>query len=173
MHKAQAFLSTKVGLQHEVAGQFGAFFGCLNSRSRHMPPEIATTVVSIFADQPAAQSALDHLIREGVPRARIRLHESTPTNRNAVKLEVDEFVSGGFISNMSALLDGLFSQPVHQEDAATYATLVHSEGTLVSLQAQGPEEAERYEGLLRQSGALRVSILPEKDTVSFHRLYGP
>ncbi|MDQ6639633.1 MAG: hypothetical protein M3Z15_08215, partial [Pseudomonadota bacterium] len=75
-------------------------------------------------------------------------------------------------SNMSALLDGLFSHPVHQGDAATYAGVVRSEGTLVSLQAQGPEEAQRYEGLLRQSGALRVSILPETDTVSFHRLYG-
>ncbi len=73
-----------------------------------MPPEIATTIVSIFADQPAAQAALDHLVREGVPRARIRLHERTPTSRNAAKLEVDELVSGGFISNMSALLDGLF-----------------------------------------------------------------
>ena len=137
-----------------------------------MLPHIATTIVSIFADQSAVNTALDDLAREGVPAACIRVHENTPTSRNATKLGVDELVSGGFISNMSALLDGLFSHPVPQGDAATYAGVVRSEGTLVSLQAQGQEEARRYESLLRHAGALRVSILPEKDTVSFHQLYG-
>ncbi|MDQ6629584.1 MAG: hypothetical protein M3Z29_14255 [Pseudomonadota bacterium] len=138
-----------------------------------MPSFIATTVVSIFADHAAAQAALDQLARQGVPRTRISLHEKTPTSRNAAALEADELVSGGFISNMSALLDGLFSHPVAEGNAATYADVVRSEGTLVSMQAQGVEEAQRYEGLLQGAGALRVSILPEKDTVSFHRLYGP
>ena len=138
-----------------------------------MPSFIATTVVSIFADHPTAQAALDQLARQGVPRTRISLHEKTPTSRNAAALEADELVSGGFISNMSALLDGLFSHPVAKGNAATYADVVHSEGTLVSMQAQGAEEAQRYGGLLRSAGALRVSLLPEKDTVSFHRLYGP
>ncbi len=77
-----------------------------------MLPFIATSVVSIFADRPAAQAALDQLAGQGVPEARISLHERTPTSRNAVKLELDELVSGGFISNMSALLDGLFGHPV-------------------------------------------------------------
>ncbi len=86
---------------------------------------------------------------------------------------MDELVSGGFISNMSALLDGLFDHPVAEGNAATYADVVRSEGTLVSVQAEGAEEAQRYEGLLRRAGAVRISILPEKDTVSFHRLYGP
>ncbi len=138
-----------------------------------MLPLIATTVVSIFADRPAAQAALDQLARHGVPPARISLHERTPTSRNAAKLEVDELVSGGFISNMSALLDGLFDHPVAEGNAATYADVVRSEGTLVSVQAEGAEEAQRYEGLLRRAGAGGISILPEKDTVSFHRLYGP
>lgn len=137
-----------------------------------MLAHIATTIVSIFADQPAARTALEHLAQEGVPRPCIRLHEKTPTSQNAAKLEVDELVSGGFISNMSALLDGLFSHPVRQGDAATYAGVVRSEGALLSLQANGPEEAKRYESLLQHTGALRVSILPEKDTVSFHQLYG-
>jgi hypothetical protein len=134
---------------------------------------IAPTVVSIFADPPAAQAALDQLAAQGVPRQCITLHESTPTSRNAAALEVDEFASGGFFSNMSALLDGLFSHPVAEGNAATYADVVSSEGTLVSVQAQGAEEAQACEGLLRRAGALRVSILPAKDTVSFHRLYGP
>ena len=138
-----------------------------------MPSFIATTVVSIFADLPAAQASLDQLGRQGVPRTRITLHEKTPTSRNAASLEVDELVSGGFISNMSTLLDGLFSHPVAEGNAATYSDVIRSEGTLVSVQAQGAEEAQRYEGLLRSAGALRVSILPEQDTVSFHRLYGP
>ena len=138
-----------------------------------MSPVIATTVVSSFADHPAAQAALDQFARQGVPRTRIRLHVTTPTSRNAAALEVDELASGGFFSNMSALLDGLFSHPVAEGKAATYADVVRSEGTLVSVQAQGAQEAQRYEGLLRSAGASRVSILPEKDTVSFHRLYGP
>jgi hypothetical protein len=82
---------------------------------------------------------------------------------------VDEFVSGGFISNMAALLDGLFDHPVPEGDAATYADVVRSEGTLVSVQADGSDEAQRFEGLLRRAGAVRVSILPREDTVPFHR----
>ena len=138
-----------------------------------MPSSIATTVVSIFADQSAARAALDQLALQGVPPLRITMHEKTPTSRNAAALEADEFVSGGFISNMSALLDGLFSHPVAEGNAATYADVVRSEGTLVSVEGEGAEEAKRYEGVLRQAGALRVSILPAQDTVSFHRLYGP
>jgi hypothetical protein len=138
-----------------------------------MLPQVPTTIVSIFADKPAVKTALDYLAQERVPATCIRVHENTPTSTNAAKLGVDELVSGGFISNMSSLLDGLFSHPVHEGDAATYAEVVRSEGTLVSLQAQGQEEAQRYESLLRHAGALRVSILPEKDTVSFHQLYGP
>ncbi len=137
-----------------------------------MPAHIATTIVSIFADRPAVETAIATLAREGVPAARVRIHENMPTSRNATKLEADELVSGGFIGNMSALLDGLFSHPVREGDAATYAGVVRSEGTLVSMQAHGPEEAQRFESLLRQAGALRVSILPEKDTVSFHQLSG-
>ena len=76
-----------------------------------MRPHIATTIVSIFADQSAVNTALDDLAQQGVPAACIRVHENTPTSRNAANLEVDELVSGGFISNMSAPLDGLFPGP--------------------------------------------------------------
>jgi hypothetical protein len=131
-----------------------------------MPTLIATSVVSIFANQLLAQEALDQLALQGVALANMRLHERTPTSRNAAALEVDEFVSGGFIRNMSALLDNLFDHPVPDGNAATYADVVRSEGTLVSVQAEGSEEARRYEGLLHRAGALRVSILPQKDTVS-------
>ena len=137
-----------------------------------MPSIIDANVVSIFADQPAARAALDQLALQGVPRTRMTLHETTPTSRNAGSLEVDEFVSGGFVSNMSALLDGLFERPPAEGNAATYAGVVRSEGTLVSMHAEGSDEAKRYEALLRRAGALRVSILPEDGTVSSGRLDG-
>ena len=136
-----------------------------------MPAVVITTVVSIFADQAAARDVLDQLAGHGVSRHRIKLHEGLPTARNATMLEVDEYLSGGFISNISALFDGLFGHHIAEGKAATYADLVRTEGTLVSVQAQGLEEARRCEMWLREAGAVRVSILPEKDTVSFHRLY--
>ncbi len=100
------------------------------------------------------------------------LHETLPTSTNAVALEVDELASSGFVSNLSALLDALFDHPEPEGKAVTYADVVRSEGTLVSMRSEGSDEAQGYESLLRRAGAVRVSILPEKDAVSFQRLCG-
>jgi hypothetical protein len=129
------------------------------------------TIVCVFADRSTTRSAIDQLVRGGIPASRIKLHEHTPTARNASLIAMDEFVSGGFFANLTSLFDGLLEHRVADGDAATYADVVRSEGTLVSIEVHGQADVQRCEGLLRAAGALHVATLPEDDTVSFRRLY--
>jgi hypothetical protein len=131
----------------------------------------STTLVSVFPDRSATQQAVDRLVRDGIPAARIRLHRHAATARNAALIGADEYLSGGFFSNLTALFDALLDHHVAQGDASTYADVVRSEGTLVSVECHDPAEERRFEALLRAAGALQVSLLPAHDTVSFHRLH--
>lgn len=130
-----------------------------------------TTIVCIFPDRSTTQSAVDRLLQAGVPRPGIRLHAHTPTVRNAAILTVDELASGGLIGNMRALLDGLLDHHLADGYAETYADVVRSEGTLVSIELGDEAQARQCIEALHGAGALRISTLPERDTVSFHRLY--
>jgi hypothetical protein len=72
---------------------------------------------------------------------------------------------------MRALFEGLLDHHVADGYAETYTDVVRSEGTLVSIEVNGEAQAQRCIESLRSAGALRVSTLPEQDTVSFHQLY--
>lgn len=130
-----------------------------------------TTLVCIFADRAATAAAINKLVRDGIPATRIKQHPHTATAGSAAGVTVDEFASGGFFSNLAALFDSLLGYHAARGTASTYADVVSSEGTLVSIEVHEHAEAERFEALLRDAGALQVVLLPEHDTVSFHRLH--
>lgn len=132
---------------------------------------MATTLVCVFADRSAARSATDRLVEDGLSALRIKLHDHTPTARNAALILADELATGGFISNLMALMERAREHHVADDKAATYADVVRTEGTLLSVEASDELEARRCVKLLRSAGALHVTTLPETETVSFHRLY--
>ncbi len=86
---------------------------------------------------------VDRLLQAGVPRTGIRLHPNTPTSRNAAILTVDELASGGFIGNMRALLDGLLDHHPADGYAETYADVVRSAGTLLSIELGDEAQARQ------------------------------
>lgn len=129
------------------------------------------TIISVFADRAATHAAVDELVRDGIPASRIKLHEHTPSADNTGAVMIDEYVSGGLLRNLLALFDGVFDHHVAEGCAETYADVVRSEGTLLSVEAAGEADVEPTVEHLRKAGARRVSTLPAHDSVSFHRLY--
>ena len=66
------------------------------------------TIVCIFPDRATSELAVRDLERRGVAPSAVTCHRSTATVANADRLEIDELISGGLITNMRNLLDGLF-----------------------------------------------------------------
>jgi hypothetical protein len=132
---------------------------------------MSITVVGVFADRSGGQAGVESLVQQGVPRARVAWHRHTPTLSNTSSLQIDELATGGLVSNMVSLLDGLFDRPVAAGHGASYDALVDSEGALVSVQVDDARQAEDCLQRFTTAGALRASVLPHTDTVSFHRLY--
>jgi hypothetical protein len=130
-----------------------------------------TTVVCVFSDRPTAETAVGQLLRQGVSAARVRWHAHSPTARNASLITADEVASGGFFANLTHLFDQLLGHRPADGNASTYADVVRTEGSLVSVEVRDEDEAQKYEQLLRAAGARHVSTLPAHETVSFHRLY--
>ena len=129
------------------------------------------TIVCIFPDRQTSESAIQDLERRGIAPSALTRHPDIPTVANAGTLEIDDLATGGLLTNMGNLLDGLFDRAVPAGHAATMQEVVGSEGTLVSVEVADPAQALQCTQWLTSAGALRTSILPETDTVSFHRLY--
>jgi hypothetical protein len=118
-------------------------------------PTIAiTTVVAVFADASAARSAADALVRSGISPADVHLHEKGMTPRNASGVLLDEYATGGFFTNFAHLLDGLLGAP---RASPSYEEIVQFEGSAVSVQVHGSDEAVRVEKELRAAGARKVA----------------
>jgi hypothetical protein len=120
-----------------------------------------SSVVAAFQDRAAAEAALERLRSSGLPTKDARLHLTTSDASNAAALEVDELVSGGFFGNGRRLLDELFGTRPDDRNAADYDEMVRREATLLTVEVDSTDAAQRVCELLATEGARRVSTLPQ------------
>jgi hypothetical protein len=118
------------------------------------------TVIASFDEEAAAQSAADKLVGSGFAAQAVHLHRRGVPAQNAVGLKVDEYATGGLVSNVLGLLDGIFGSAKPPEQAQSYADAVAREdGIGVSVGVDSPADAARAEAILSEAGATRVSRL--------------
>ena len=117
-----------------------------------------TTIISAFAEKQAALAAAQRLRDDGFAA---ELHEHLPAASNKASLEADEILSGGFVSNFSHLLNELLGTRTDARHADTYAELVRSAGTLVSVHVDEAADADRARATMHSAGATVVSSLPQ------------
>jgi hypothetical protein len=116
-----------------------------------------TRLVSIFRDRAAAETAALRLAQAGIPDDRVHLRDRPRVPVNETAIQVDEYVAGGIFHDVGKLLDDLLDHEAEPEKAATYDDAVRmGEQVAVIVDADGPDEVERADAVLRESGARHV-----------------
>ena len=116
------------------------------------------TVISAFADEAAAQRAVERLRDAGVRD--VHLHPRGQPASNATAVRVDEYLTGGGFNNLRGLLDQLFSTSEPADKAESYVDVVQREGIGLSVEVADAAEAQRVEALLEAEGAMKVARMP-------------
>jgi len=125
------------------------------------------TVISAFGDEAAAQGAADRLVDSGFAAQSVHLHRHGVPAQNAVGLKVDEYATGGLVSNVMGLLDGIFGTAKPPEQAQSYDDAVAREDAIgVSVGVGSAADAARAEAILNEAGATRVSRLSAQGPVA-------
>jgi hypothetical protein len=104
-----------------------------------------------FDDRDAGQRAADRLIEHGVRPAAVHVHAHTPYEESPSR-KVDEQVTGGLLTNLADLFQGLFDFGSSPHDAATFEDTVRRGGVVVSVDADSDEERESVDELMLAAG---------------------
>ena len=124
-------------------------------------------VISAFNDVAPAQRAADRLVESGIAAHAIHLHRHGLPAQNAAGVKVDEYATGGLVSNVLSLLDGIFDTAKPPEKADSYTDVVErEEGLGVSVGVDNDADAARAEAILSACGATKVSRLPSHTAVA-------
>jgi hypothetical protein len=116
-----------------------------------------SVVSSSFADLPGALAAAERLVQHGFAPDRVHLHERGTRPRNATGIEIDEYATGGMVSNLLGLLDGIFNAKPQPDEAANYKEVVEQEGVGLSVLVADEGEAERARASLEANGGMDVT----------------
>jgi hypothetical protein len=85
-----------------------------------------------FDDRDAGQRAADRLIEHGVQPGAVHVHVHTPYEESPGR-KADEQVSGGLLTNLVDLFQGVFDWGPSPHDAAAFEETVRRGGVVVSV----------------------------------------
>jgi hypothetical protein len=103
-----------------------------------------------FDDRDAGQRAADRLIDRGMPPRAVHVHAHTPYEESPSR-KVDEQVTGGLLTNVLDLFQGLFDFGSSPHDAAAFEDTVRRGGVVVSVDARD-DERESVDELMLAAG---------------------
>jgi hypothetical protein len=105
---------------------------------------MATALFS-FADQAAASQAAQRLLSQGLPPDAVKL--CGPQLERASR-DTDELLTGGFLHNLSELLEGLAEWGTPGQDQSAYSDVVERGGAVVRVEADTAEEQARADAAM-------------------------
>ena len=108
---------------------------------------MATALFS-FSDRAAASQAAGRLLSEGLPQDAVKI--CAPPLEQAAG-DADELITGGFVHNLNALLEGVFEWGTPGQDQSAYNDVVRRGGAVVRVEARTPEEQARAEAAMREA----------------------
>ena len=120
------------------------------------------TVLSAFTDRELARKAADDLGRAGLTRGSIGVRVRRQGDDPSLGHPVDEFVTGGAISDFVWLLEQLFGSAGAARPEASSADIVREGGAVVVVQAADDAEATQVQAFLLDAGAVKQAYVPRE-----------
>ncbi len=111
-----------------------------------------------FADHDIAVRAADRLVREGLASDdTVRLLSRQSGLVASGVAEADELVTGGFLTSLYGLFDGIFQRDQTSQHAQAYGVHLEQGGSVLCVQAETLDMREAIERVLDQEGCLKHS----------------
>ncbi|MBL0728415.1 hypothetical protein [Piscinibacter sp. HJYY11] len=104
-----------------------------------------------FDDRDAGQRAADRLIVQGVPPSAVHVHVHEPYEESFSR-KADEQISGGLVSNVLDLFQGIFDFGSSPHDAAAFEETVRRGGVVVSVDADSDDERSTVDEIMLAAG---------------------
>lgn len=104
-----------------------------------------------FDDRNAGQRAADRLIENGVPPRAVHVHAHEPYGES-VPRQADEQLTGGLLTNLVDLFQGLFDFGSSPHDAAAFEDTVRRGGVVVSVDADSADDCGTVDEIMLAAG---------------------
>ena len=108
-----------------------------------------------FDDAQAGQRAAARLVERGLPPAAVQLHAHEGGVHGTLKRQLDEQVTGGLVSNLLDLFQGIFEWGASPHDASAYEETVRRGGAVVSVETDTDDEREIVNATMLSSGCVQ------------------
>jgi hypothetical protein len=119
-------------------------------------------VISAFSQRDDAHRAAEELRAAALTRGAIDVRVRRVGDDPSLGSPLDEFVTGGALTDFVWLLGQLFGPAGAAGPEATAADVVRAGGAVVVVEAADDDEAARVQAFLRQAGAMRQAALPRE-----------
>jgi hypothetical protein len=124
--------------------------------------EAMRTVLSAFTQREGAQLAAAALGDAGLTRGAVDVRVRRDGDDPSLGHPVDEFVTGGALTDFVWLLDRLFGSAGAGRPEASGADIVRQGGAVVVVEAADDDEAARVQAFLLEAGATQQAFLPRE-----------
>jgi len=105
-----------------------------------------------FNDPSAGQRAAHRLLDEGLQPEAVRLRANEGAANDALSRRVDEQVTGGLVSNLVGLFQGVLDWGSSPHDASAYEETVLRGGAVVSVDAKTEDERDTADEVMLAAG---------------------
>ncbi len=107
-----------------------------------------------FEDRDAGQRAADRLLDTGVPPRAVHVHVHKPYDESLGR-QADEQITGGLLTNLADLFQGVFEFGSSPHDAATFEETVRRGGLVVSVDADDEDTCHSVDEIMLAAGCDR------------------
>lgn len=101
-----------------------------------------------FEDPAAGHRAVQLLMDSGFPPDAVQVHEHDDISQRSTAYKVDEQITGGLLTNLAQLFQGIFDFSSSPHDPSHYTETVMRGGVVLSVSAKDAEEEATAERLL-------------------------
>jgi len=121
-----------------------------------------------FDDPEAGRRAVDHLLAAGLRADAVHLHLHEVPPLESRPRQLDEQVTGGLLTNLADLFQGLFDWGDSPHDAAPFEETYRRGGAVVSVDAQSAEEESTTDLVMRNEPCDRYTDWARPGSVTPH-----
>jgi hypothetical protein len=112
----------------------------------------------VFNDHDVGRQALERLVSAGIRREALRLHTHEGRPNEKALHDVDEVVTGGVLSSLYGLFEGVFDWGTGRQEAQAYVEILQRGGAVLAVDATEGEEQARVDSAMGGAGAVDRTV---------------
>jgi hypothetical protein len=113
---------------------------------------MSNALFAFDATEPAHGAARE-LVDAGIPRAAIMVHLHGSSGPPTDAVTTDELVTGGIVTNLLDLFQGLFDWGSSPHDASSFEDVVRHGGAVLEIDAADHEQQARIDRVMQEAGS--------------------